>query len=117
MSIRDDISKLASLKKSVLEAFGYEEQWRSLEIEDNTDCYWFSTNRSVYLAKCPFTEDLIKEGKELYTNELMGFRGSSDGLVMMDFDTNTDFNRFLGIFDTSKQCKDLRLIELAEECW
>ena len=48
MSMRDDISNLASLKKSIQEAFGYEEKAWSLEIEDRLDCYWFTSHSSVF---------------------------------------------------------------------
>ena len=97
------LEKYFELQKEIYEYFGYEEEWSVYPIDDQTRYFWFI---DTYLDVVWFFDD-----KEAYENE-DGMHSYScqiieiyrrDDYTMIKVDTNTDFNKFLSIYDNSKE--------------
>lgn len=102
------------LQKQLYEYFGYEENWRVFPIDDATAYYWRLEGEgpgTVYFADT--VEDLEDKddrgnyySSEIYTQrhlEKWVYRGKDYTMIVVD--TQTDGNKFLSIFDNSKEIK------------
>jgi len=105
-----------ALQKQIYEYFGYVEDWVTIPMNDSTDCYWYlegdGRDDSVW-----FMEEKPPEGwendefpmtyaNEIYTQRFLPkwvYRGEEYTMVCVD--TQTDGNRYLQIFDNSKEMK------------
>ena len=85
--------------EQIHEYFGYEESWHVSPIEDCTDLYWKLTDSGV---------TFFDEHDE-YSNDFL--HGTMDDVyrteayTMIEVDTHCDGNKFLQIFDNSKELK------------
>ncbi len=108
------LKKYFDLQKEIYEYFGYVEDWVVIPLEDSTDYNWIlreNENGSgvVSFSKDEFTIDMIKEGKRLYSNTIYTQRFLSKWVyctkdfTMIVVDTHTDGNKFLQVFDNSRE--------------
>ncbi len=119
MKLLDDYFEL---RKKVFTYFGYEEDWKVIPLDDQTDVHWFLDQRgsddgSVVWSDEPFTEEIIKHGGGVYSAEIFTYRHldkfvyRGPEFTMVVVDTHTDGNKFLMVFDNAKECKDAAVLE------
>ena len=97
------------LQKQIHDFFGYVEDWKTIPLEDCTDSIWTLTGEGsgdqVYYANS--MQDFETGnfyGGEIYTQRFLPkyvYRG--DGFTMVSVDTQCDGNKYLMVFDNSKQ--------------
>lgn len=109
MKLLDDYFKI---QKEIYDYFGYKEDWVVIPIDDARQYYWHLTNEG-YGDKVLFAKDKnnVFEGtnedgysNEIYTQRFLPkwvYRGKD--FTMICVDTHTDGNKFLQIFDNSKE--------------
>lgn len=102
-------------KKEVLEYFGYVADWVEIPLEDYREYVWqLDTDEKGYgeVLYAETEEDMNdREAGEyysasIYTQRFLNqwvYRGEDFTLICMD--THTDGNKFLGVFDNSKEIK------------
>lgn len=103
-----------SIRNQVFAYFGYVEDWVSIPLDDATMYHWQLTGEGhgdeVRFADT--VEDLLDEAKgnyysnEIYTQRFLPkwvYRGEEYTMVVVD--THVDGNKFLQIFDNSKEVK------------
>lgn len=94
------------LQEKIYEYFGYNQNWVVIPIEDATEYYWrIIGNKEVQFSKK--IEDLGEDegySNEIYTQRFLPkwiYRGKDYTMIVVD--THTDGNKFLQIFDNSKE--------------
>jgi hypothetical protein len=101
-----------TMQKQVHDYFGYVEDWVSIPIDDATDYIWHLTGEgsgdAVRFAE-KLTDFATGEYYEnlIYTQRFLPkwvYRG--EDYTMICVDTRTDGNKFLQIFDNSKELKN-----------
>lgn len=128
-TIADVVKQYFELADKIHEFFGYTEDWVTIPMRDQLDCYWMliggdergAEGRLVYAEK-PFTASLVKSGQvyggPVYTQRFLPkwvYRNETHTLISLD--TQTDGNKFLCILDNAKECKDQKLKDLYEKHW
>lgn len=106
------------LQEKIHQYFGYTEDWKVIPMDDSTIFYWKLTEYEDGTGYVRFheTEEALKpenedEGK-YYENEIHTQRFlpklvyRAEDYTMICVDTHTDGNKFLQIFDNSKEIKD-----------
>ena len=103
------IDEYLRLQKEIFEYFGYTEDWVKIPIDDARELYWriigSETNGSVQFS----SDKTFQDENQLYENEIYTQRFLSQWVyrgkdfTMICVDTHTDGNRFLQIFDNSKE--------------
>lgn len=114
-------------KSQIHEALGYRPDWVEIPMEDHRSDYWMlvggegAGGRCVYAPE-PFTIASIEEGNiyggPIYTQRFLPkwvYRTKTHTMVAVD--TQTDGNRFLMIFDNTKECIDQKMITAYQESW
>lgn len=99
------------LQKQVYDYFGYVEDWKVIPIDDATDYYWYLTGEG-HGAEVKYAKTLEDFGDNHYANEIYTqrflpkwvYRGPEYTMICVD--THTDGNKFLQIFDNSKELKN-----------
>lgn len=115
-----------NIQKQLFEYFGYIEDWKVIPIDDCTDNHWLVSKdeRSFWChSPEPLTLESIKAGDSIYGGPIYTqrflpkwvYRGEKFTMVCVD--TQTDGNKFLAIYDNSKECKNPELIAEYERCW
>lgn len=106
-------SQYFGIQKQLYNYFGYEEDWVVIPLNDSRKYYWSLIGdpaQSVIFAKSK--ERLFDESGNHYENSIYTqrflkkwvYRGEK--LTMVCADTHTDGNKFLQIFDNSKEVFD-----------
>jgi hypothetical protein len=99
-------------KKQVHDYFGYVEDWVSIPLDDATDYIWHLTGEG-YGDEVKYAEKLEDfatgdyYANEIYTQRFLPkwvYRGPEYTMICVD--THTDGNKFLQVFDNSKELKD-----------
>jgi hypothetical protein len=108
------LNKYFKLQKEIYDYFDYQEDWVKIPIDDATDCYWkiqgTETRGSVIFAK--EKKYLINGSGDTYSNEIYTQRFlkkwvyRAEDYTMICVDTHCDGNKFLQIFDNSKEVKN-----------
>jgi hypothetical protein len=107
MKILDDY---LALKAQVFDYFGYVEDWCVIPIEDRRPYYWRLYGEGPGEVRFAETEAKLDDpgesyySDEIYTNRHLPkwvYRGAEYTMVCVD--THTDGNKFLSIFDNSKE--------------
>ena len=102
MQILDDY---LSLQKQVYEYFGYVEDWRVFPIDDRREYYWRVDSNNVEYGDAPdFSNPDHHYEDTIYTYRHLSkhvYRGNEFTMVIVD--TITDGNKFLAIYDNSKE--------------
>jgi len=98
-----------SVLEAIHEAFGYEEKWVTIPIEDRREYYWTLYENKDGSGKVKYSHREHSEPDDLYTDEI--FKQESlpqwvyriDNYTMICVDTNLDGNKFLAIYDNEKE--------------
>ena len=104
------LNEYNALKKQIHEYFGYIEDWVTIPFDDATDMYWRLDGEGpgeVRFAEYPEEVDDMY-ANEIYTQRFLPkwvYRGEEYTMICVD--THTDGNKFLQIFDNSKEIKDV----------
>lgn len=101
------------LEKKIHEYFGYKEDWVTIPLADYTDQYWHLTGegRGDEVMYAENREDLNDEdgnyyGGPIYTQRFLNkWVYRTDDYTMVCYDAQTDGNKYLAIFDNSKEVK------------
>ena len=111
----DDFFKV---RQEIFDYFGYVEDWVVIPIDDARDYIWQLNGRYdddgkviggdvVYASKMEDFEDGEYYGNSIYTQRFLPkwvYRGEDYTMIVVD--THVDGNKFLQIFDNSKELKD-----------
>jgi Bacterial RNA polymerase, alpha chain C terminal domain len=110
------LNNYLNLKQQLFDYFGYKEDWVAIPLEDRTEMHWLVSERQpvegrgmVTYSPQPLTADLIFSGSNVYTDSIYTqrflpkwiYRGEK--FTMICVDTHTDGNKFLAVFDNSKE--------------
>lgn len=104
------LDKYFSLQKEIHDYFGYVEDWRVIPLEDSTNYYWRLYGEGPEEVRFAVTEKKLEDPRgnyyedEIYTQRFLPkwvYRGKDYTMVVVD--THTDGNKFLRIFDNSKE--------------
>ena len=95
--------------QDVYNYFGFEEDWVVLPLDNRREFYWLVNEDDVRYGK---KDDVINETGDYYSDEIYKhrfykkwiYRGKDYTMIMVD--THTDGNKFLAIFENSKELKD-----------
>lgn len=108
MKLLDDYLRI---QKEIYEYFGYVEDWCVFPIHDSREYYWCidDPERPAEVRFSSSEKGLIEQDDYYYTNEIYHqrflpkpiYRTNKYTLIVVD--TNTDGNKFLQIFDNSKE--------------
>ena len=121
MKALDDYFKL---QQEIFDYFGYKEDWVTIPIDDRRDQYWilYENDRGggdVIFYENEITPEVLKSGKyyenTVYTQRFLPkwiYRGEE--YTMICCDTHTDGNKYLAIFDNSKEQEKM---EKEESFW
>jgi hypothetical protein len=107
-----------ALQQQIHDYFGYEEDWVTIPLDDATDMYWRIIGGEGRGGSVQFAEsiedlpsDYYDSGmyyeNEIYTQRFLPkwvYRGAEYTMICVD--THTDGNRYLQVFDNSKEVKD-----------
>lgn len=111
LSVDQVIDLHALCRAAIFKHVGYVEDWVVLPFDDQRTCFWRVTgegpNAEVFWAKAE--AELLTRGGSCYSGELYTqrflpkwvYRGSAVTMVLVD--THTDGNRFLMLFDNTKE--------------
>ena len=101
------------LLQEVYNYFGFEENWAVFPLDDRRAYYWKIVNdEEVQYGE---KSDIINDTEEYYSDEIYKqrfyekwiYRGEEYTMIMVD--THTDGNKFLAIFNNSKEMKGERV--------
>ena len=102
------LQEYLKIQRELYTYFDYIEDWVVIPVDDGTDYHWYINDNTVIFAE--FKEQLLNlDNGDYYNNELYNQRFSSKSIykgkdyTMIVVDTHTDGNKFLQIFDNSKQ--------------
>lgn len=111
--MKDKLNQLFALQEQIHDAFGYQEQWRVFPIVDMREFCWhledfsklrYWDNREYALAR----DQMHEYGADVYTQRhLEQWVYRAEGFAMILMDTHCDLNVFLGVFDETKELKEL----------
>jgi len=99
------------IQQKIYDYFGYQEDWRVIPLDDARNYYWF-VNGSEHGGEVCYAEteeELKTESGQYYVNEIYTQRFlpkwvyRSKDYTMVCVDTQTDGNKFLQIFDNTKE--------------
>lgn len=109
--IGDLLTEYARLEQEILAHFSYEPQWREYLIRDYRGLWWGIDRHTLYYQyeNNPPTEDTMRRG-QFCTADVRSVYRSADGYSMLCLDTQTDGNKYLGVFEDSLRV-DSALIE------
>jgi hypothetical protein len=129
MTPNETIDGYFGLKKLVHDLFGYKPDWEEIPLEDQRESFWMivggeERGKAVW-ADEPLTADLFtsEPSRDHYGGPIHPQRSMPKYVwrtpthVMVSVDTQTDGNKFLMIFDASKECTDDTIREVYEEYW
>ena len=107
-----------ALEKQIHDYFGYVEDWVTIPLDDSTDMHWRIIGGEGHGGVVQFAESVDElpndehSGGEYYENEIYTQRFlpkwvyRANDYTMICVDTHTDGNRYLQIFDNSKEIKN-----------
>lgn len=94
-------------EKKVHEYFGYEGHWHTYPLDDKRDCFWCINGNEVLFdddEECFKDPDLGPQYSDvIISNDEKRLIYCKGKYTMMVVDTQCDGNKFLAIFDNSKE--------------
>ena len=117
------LDKYLKLQKEIFDYFGYVEDWAVIPIDDRREMYWSLEQDEhgrghVTFFDQPLTPAVIKSERyyqdEIYTQRFLPkwvYRGEKYTMVCVD--TRTDGNKFLAIYDNTKE-QDIKVESFVE---
>ena len=106
MKILDDYFKL---QQEIYNYFGFKEDWRAIPIDDRRYYSWKIQNDDEVIFGNK--DDILKENGNYYVDEIYKQRFYNkyvyiaEEYTMIIVDTHIDGNKFLAIYDNSKEIK------------
>ena len=104
-------NRYIEIQKEIYEYFGYVENWRILPLVFDLDMYWAEDGDTVHFSENKeYLTDIELAGNG-YSNEIYRQRHlpkhvyRAKDYTMIVVDTHTDGNKFLQVFDNSKEIK------------
>lgn len=129
LPIQQKIENYFNLAEEIHRYFGYKEDWVTIPMDNRIGDYWMliekpdgAGGRYVYSPK-PFTTESVEAGTEIYGGSIYTQRFlkkwvyRAEEMTMVCANTHTDGNKFLMLFENSKECKDECLKKLYLEKW
>lgn len=105
------LKKYLKKQDELFEYFGYKEDWRAIPIDSATEYYWkiIGSEQKGHVGFADSEEELKSESGQYYENEIYTqrflpkwvYRGKDYTMIVVD--THVDGNKFLQIFDNSKE--------------
>lgn len=117
MSLDEDIDVYFDRKRAVHKAFGYKPDWVEIPLCDARQMFWMLFGgegpgaRAVWSDE-PMTVESIRDGARIWSGPVYTQRFLEKWVYRMDthvlvaVNTQTDGNKFLMIFDATKECTD-----------
>lgn len=102
--IKQALNQITTLTQQIYEHVGYSEGWTFLPLDDCTDHVWALTRGGVEYADSvdDFTETGDYYSNEFYRDAISSvYRGAEFTAIAVD--THCDGNKFLQIFDNTKE--------------
>lgn len=108
-SLKDHLDKYYTIQEEIYKYFGYKQKWQVFPIADETDSFWTLRGGEVIYADTK--EELLQALKEDNGMCYSDYVDSSEiyrkeDYTMMEADTQSDGNKFLTIFDNTKEVKN-----------
>jgi len=107
----DILDKYEKLREELFEYFGYKEDWVAIPVDDAREYFWTLSGEGHgdHVGFAETEKDLEEEDGEFYKNEIYTqrflpkwvYRGKDYTMICVD--TRVDGNKFLQIFDNSKE--------------
>lgn len=99
--MKELLQKLVETEAHIHRYFGYVEDWQVYPIQDHTDYYWYMRDGMVCYGE---DADTAFSLDNRYEDEIIdnGVYAKND-FTMINVDTHTDGNKFLFVFDNTKQ--------------
>jgi len=107
------------IQNEIYKYFEYEEDWVVIPLDSRLDCYWMVVGGDekgaggyVTWSPEPFTKESLEDGGKTYGGPIYTQRFlpkwiyRKEDYTMISIDTRCDGNKFLMIFDNSKECTD-----------
>lgn len=116
------------LEQAIHDYFGYVEDWVTIPLDDHTDDYWMiagpeDTNSAVVYSPDPLTIESVEAGNTIYSGRIYTQRFlhkwvyRAEDYTMVCVDTRVDGNKYLMIFDNSKETKEPSLAKAYNDRW
>ena len=114
----DFIDEYFDLQHKIHSYFGYQEDWCVIPLVDHRHYHWILFEDSEGTGYIHYSDEPFEDGYDvkgdyysssIYTQRFLPtwvYRTEKHTLVCMD--THCDGNKFLGIFDNSKEQKDIK---------
>jgi hypothetical protein len=106
-----NLDKYLSLQEQIHDYFGYVEDWVAIPIEDSREYYWRLDGEGPGIVYFADTEKALINAdggnyyaEDIYTQRFLPkwvYRGTDYTMVCVD--TKTDGNRYLRVFENSKE--------------
>jgi len=123
------IALFFKLEQEIHDYFGYHEDWVKIPIVDFTDSYWVLDEDArgedaLRYSDLKLTGELLEAGEKTYSASIYYQRFLKKWVyrtkeyTMISMDTHCDGNRYIGIFDNTKEQKEFigkHPFELKEE--
>lgn len=103
------LTEYLDLQGKIFEYFGYQENWRVIPVDDARMYFWRVNEEANEVEYARTEEELKTQSGFYYTNEIYRQRFLSKWVyrgaeyTMIAVDTQTDGNKFLQVFDNSKE--------------
>jgi hypothetical protein len=91
------------LQQQIYDYFGYQEDWAVIPLDDATEYYWQLINKKGNVQFAKTKEDL--QDTENYYGEDIYYVYRAANYTMIMVDTYVDGNKFLRVFDNTKEIK------------
>lgn len=97
------------LLQDIYDYFDFKEDWSVYPLDDRRKYNWMIKGDEVYFGEI---QDIVEDTGNQYCDEIFGGRFydkliyRKDEYTMIIVDTHVDGNRFLAIYDNSKEIKD-----------
>lgn len=118
------LQKYFKLQQEIFDYFGYVEDWVVIPLEDGTEYYWSLRDEGAHGGEVHFADSLeelnSRDGNyyinEIYTQRFLPkwvYRGTEYTMIVVD--TRVDGNKFLQIFDNSKEISWEKFVSSEQE--
>lgn len=95
--------------EAIYEAFGYEEKWVTIPIEDRREYYWTLYENKDGSGDVRYSHWVCPEPDDLYSDVIFKqeslpqcvYRGDTHTMICVD--TKVDGNKYLAIYDNEKE--------------
>lgn len=126
MNVKKKLTKYFDLQAKIFAHFGYVEDWVTIPLADHTDDHWMLVNEDSAAGRAdhyvyspdPLTPEAVARGATIYSGKiytqchLPRWIWRADGFTMVCADTGCDSNKYLMIFDDTKETRDKALADI-----